>query len=239
MAVGGPDGNDLVGRHANLQRAAMYYAKIDTGRIDLVQQLGSSGFYVVDVQVTLHLTAQGHTPVPTLPVGVTVGDAELKHQEEVLKIAASCFRYSRFHLDPGFSLDKANRIKRDWVLSYFRKERGERLWVALKHRRPVAFAAILASSSNGSQIRAIDLIGVDPLFQGQGIGKALVGFCVAQYQDRCDELQVGTQIANVPSIRLYEGLGFSLVKADYCMHRHVEDKSRLCAESPAISVLEP
>jgi RimJ/RimL family protein N-acetyltransferase len=32
---------------------------------------------------------------------------------------------------------------------------------------------------------------------------------------------VGTQIANLPSIRLYEKLGFSLVKSAYVMHRHV------------------
>ena len=34
------------------------------------------------------------------------------------------------------------------------------------------------------------------------------------------ELRVGTQAANVPSVRLYEPLGFSLASAAYVLHLH-------------------
>jgi hypothetical protein len=48
-----------------------------------------------------------------------------------------------------------------------------------------------------------------------------VSFFVDEYAPQCDVLQVGTQAANVPSMRLYEKASFSVVKTSYVMHMHV------------------
>jgi ribosomal protein S18 acetylase RimI-like enzyme len=208
--------------HAVKQRAAMYYGKLDTGQIEVVRQFSAAGLYVVDVNVTFAIKA-GLNRTQTLASEVAICEVRPEHREKVLEIAGTCFRYSRFHLDPLVSQQIADQIKRDWIMSYLAKERGERLWAALVDERLVGFLAVLASESNGKRIRTIDLIGVDSNYQGRGVGYALSSFFISQYRGDCDLLQVGTQAANIPSMRLYEKLGFSISSTQYVLHLHVSD----------------
>ena len=131
-----------------------------------------------------------------------------QHVDEVLRIAGSCFRYSRFHLDHLVPNAIANRIKREWISSYIQRKRGDKLFVAVKGDAPVGFLAATTGISDGKRTAIIELIGVDLAFQGQGIGMALVGTFIRTYRNTCEVLQVGTQAVNIPSMRLYERMGF-------------------------------
>ena len=214
--------NGLVSRHVRQRSEAMYYAKVDAGNVNAVRHLGEEGFYVVDVQVTFGREAKDPALISANPVEVTIEEFRPEHRGAILEIASSCFRFSRFHLDPGIPEAIANQIKRDWVSSYIQKQRGECLFVAVCDQQPVGFLAVLSSKTEGRRIRTIDLIGVAKDFQNRGIGRALVAFFINRYRDQSDFLQVGTQIANRPSIRLYQKAGFSLTKAQYVMHLHVQ-----------------
>jgi ribosomal protein S18 acetylase RimI-like enzyme len=214
---------DRITHHLQHQVRASYFSKISSTRIDLVRQLSAIGFYVVDVNVTFGLD-KVVTPqrIPgKARSGCRIGKVRPEQREAVLAIARSCFRYSRFHLDPLIPVATANQIKHDWVLNYLLKKRGEHLWVATVDHRPVGFLAVIAGNEAGKRYRAIDLIGVATDYQERGVGQALVAFFVGYYRDQSDFLQVGTQIANLPSIRLYEKFGFSLIKSAYVMHLHV------------------
>jgi ribosomal protein S18 acetylase RimI-like enzyme len=149
---------------------------------------------------------------------VVVQDILPAYYDAVLRIAASSFVYSRFHLDPAIPKETAHKVKRAWVNSYIHKMRGERLLVALLDGKPVGFLAVLATPEPG---RVIDLIGVDRAYQGRGVGRALVSFFIADSADRYPLLRVGTQVANVPSMRLYESLGFRIDETAYVLHAHV------------------
>jgi len=151
-----------------------------------------------------------------------IREIELADHEETLRIAGSCFQYSRFHLDPLVSLPVANQIKHDWILNYIRQQRGERLFVALMGEKPVGFLAVIAAEMNRERTYTIDLIGVSGDFQKRGIGQALTAFFIQHYGERSDRLQVGTQAANIPSMRLYQKLGFQISQTQYVMHGHVK-----------------
>lgn len=216
------DAGPRVAEHARRQRAALYYAKVDTDRVEDVGGLVAAGFAVVDASVTLGLDTQeaatrGETPAG--PAG-TIREALAEDHEAAMAIAARCFRYSRFHLDPRVGRAVADRIKGEWVRSYVRKQRGEALYVALAEGRPAGFLAVLAADAGGRRVRVIDLVGVDVPAQGRGVGEALVRFFVGRYRQECDELRVGTQAANVPSLRLYEKCGFRVVRTQYVLHLH-------------------
>lgn len=217
------EGEDELCRHAARQPAAMYYAKLNTDRVEVVRRLTTAGMYVVDVNVTFarDTRAPGQGARGGGASGCWLGEASGEHHSGVLEIAATCFQYSRFHLDPLIPRTVADRIKHDWILSYIRKQRGDRLFVATLDETPVGFLAALSSESNGKRIRIIDLMGVEAAYQGRGIGRELVGFFVDRYRDEADSLQVGTQVANVPSLRLYEGCGFSVLSTRYVLHMHV------------------
>lgn len=214
----------LVSNHSSEQPVAMYYAKIATDQVELVRQLGKAGLYVVDVNMTFRLNNKGpaHVSSPGYP-SWSIGEITADQHEEVLAIAGSCFRYSRFHLDPLVPSKIAHRVKHDWILSYVTGQRGEKLFVASANGKLAGFLAVIATESGGKSGRTIDLVGVDKTFQGQGAGQALGKFFIDYYRDRCDFLNVGTQGANVPSIRLYQKLGFSLMKSEYVMHMHVRN----------------
>lgn len=197
---------------------AFYYAKVPTQQVEIVHFLETLGFRVVDVNVTLSRRPEESRQAYRGPV--TIQDIEPAHYQQVLDIAARCFVYSRFHLDPHIAQATAHAIKRAWVQSYLEKKRGERLLVGLLHGRPVGFLAVLAATPAGEPCRVIDLIGVDPLCQGRGVGRALVSCFVEQYAGVCPSVRVGTQAANVPSLRLYGSLNFQVQETAYVLHAH-------------------
>ena len=170
---------------------------------------------MVDTNVVFDLSRPPLGVVAAAP-DVTVGDAAPEQKEAVLAIAGSAFRYSRFHLDPRVPAELANRIKRDWVANYFAKQRGDRLLVASRGGRPVGFLAALRAERTA----VIDLIAVAGGEQRRGVGEALVGAFARAYADAAARI-VGTQVANIPSVRFYEKLGFSLKQSQYVLHLSV------------------
>jgi len=213
--------HEVIKDHAGGRTSAMYYAKVDANRIELVRDLSLAGLYVVDVNVTFKID----TGALWVGEGVATKKYEIREivpadYEETLEIAASCFRYSRFHLDPLVPIAIANRIKREWIKNYINRSRGERLFVAMAEDHPVGFLAVINVETEGARVCVIDLIGVAPRYQGKGVGAALTAFFVRHYREKFGSLQVGTQVANTPSVRLYQKLGFFISKAQYVMHGH-------------------
>ncbi|MCU1282798.1 MAG: hypothetical protein JWM53_6344 [bacterium] len=220
---GGPEAASLLRQHSARQARAFYYAKVDCKSAGVVQQLGGAGMFVVDTNVGFELA--GPAAVHAASAGVSVGELAPGDGDGVLDIAGSAYRYSRFHLDPLVPDELAHRIKREWCGNYVKKLRGDRLFVAKVEGRPVGFLAALTSESHGQRAAVIDLVGVDKSQQRKGVGAALTQAFIEHYRGSVGSLQVGTQVANVPSMRLYERLGFSISKTQYVLHLHVQDGS--------------
>ena len=193
-----------------------YYAKVPVHEVERVREHTEDGFSVVDVNVTL--VREPGTDPPPAPV--SVGPARPDQHGALLGIAESCFRYSRFHLDPRIPDELADRVKREWVRSYLERRRGVELLAAVDEGSPVGFLAVLERDG----ARLIDLVGVSAEAQGRGFGSALVAAFVARHAADGRRLLVGTQIANVPSLRLYSAHGFSVDSSAYVLHRHVEGR---------------
>ncbi len=201
---------------------AFYYAKVPTTHVGLVQLLTATGFTVVDVNVTFE-RQPAEQPDWTDGRKVIVRDVLPKEHGSVLDIAATCFVYSRFHLDPQIPKQLANAVKREWINSYCHQRRGERLFVAELDGRLAGFNAVLTTTLDGSSVRVIDLIGVANAYQGFGVGKSLVKHFIHDSFSKHKRLRVGTQAANLPSMRLYEGCGFRVAETVYVLHAHVRD----------------
>ena len=198
-----------------------YYSKVDVEDVATVRDLSGRGFYVIDVNVTLRResfraatldTSTAATPLQIVP-------ARPEHAADLLEIAGTAFRYSRFHLDPAIPRQAADTVKREWVRSYLEGRRGIELLAAVEEDgRAAGFLAVLESGD----ARVIDLVGVAPGKHGRGIGGELVRVFVERHGASCSELRVGTQIANVSSLRLYQRQGFEPSSAVFVLHRHVE-----------------
>lgn len=215
-----PDGARAVIAGAWPSGPAFVYAKVPADRSPCVAGLESLGFHAVDVNITLD-REPGAVPPHTL-ADLEIDDARASDEAAVLDVAGSCFRYSRFHLDPRVPAELANRIKREWMANYFRRVRGEALLVARLRGAAVGFLAILSSAVAGGRASVIDLVGVSASAQGRGIGRALVEAFIGRGMGRCDTLRVGTQVANIPSLRLYEQCGFKVAESTYVLHGHFD-----------------
>lgn len=206
--------------HARRHERALYFAKVATAEVAAVRALTGAGMYVVDVNATL---SRGPEPAaPATGSACRIAPLEPAWADDVLDIAGRCFRTSRFHLDPEIPDALAHRVKREWIRSYVEGRRGVELLVALLDDRPAGFLAVLAHERDGRCVRVIDLVGVAEEAQGRGIGAALVTRFIERHAVPADELRVGTQIANTPSLALYARLGFVLCRSDYVLHLHVQ-----------------
>jgi dTDP-4-amino-4,6-dideoxy-D-galactose acyltransferase len=200
---------------------ALFYARVPVDRIEKVARLTGIGFHIVDVTITFEREPAPLDDIAGSPF--TIRRASPGDRDRVLGIAGSCFVHSRFHADSLIPRRTADAVKREWVASYFAGRRGEGLFVVDEAGEPAGFLAVMAEGSEGKRTRIIDLIGVDSRFQGRGAGTSLVAFFVRDSVGGFTRLRVGTQIANVPSLRLYENCGFRIAGAAYVLHAHVLD----------------
>lgn len=213
---------EAVRAHAAGHVAAMYDAKLPANAIGPARALCAIGFYPVDTALTL--SRERDVAPPAAPPGVLVAECSPERASGALAIAASAFRHSRFHLDPAIPAETANEIKRRWVESYVRKERGDALLVAERGGRIAGFLAALVAERGEGPVAVIDLVAVAEPSRGSGAGRALVAAFAERYEGM--PLEVGTQAANRPSVRFYERLGFSLERATMVLHMHASRESR-------------
>jgi dTDP-4-amino-4,6-dideoxy-D-galactose acyltransferase len=202
------------------QGSAFFSVKIGTADVRAVTNATRSGFVAVDVNVTF----DWHNGAPVNSVtgngNMTIETAGAADAVAIEEIAAHCFTFSRFHLDPAIGLDRANDVKRQWARNACRG-RASAIYVARKQDDVAGFLAVLESESGGRKDAIIDLVGVDKGHQGRGAGRALSRMVVDQWHARADRLRVGTQISNIPAMRLYESIGFRATETSYVLHAHV------------------
>jgi GNAT superfamily N-acetyltransferase len=200
---------------------AFYAARVDVRDLARVDDLSRRGFRLVDTVLTLRRDVQGGDAAAVLAPsrGLVTDEATPDDVGAVAAIAASAFRFSRFHLDPRFPNDAADRIKREWARNLASGERGAGCLVARRAGRVVAFLGYLHADDPGP-MTVIDLIAVDSTEQGTGVGTATVSALLETVGRQGRGVLVGTQAANRGSVRLYENLGFRLDSVSYVLHGH-------------------
>jgi len=192
------------------------YTKVSTQAVEHIQFLTSIGFFLIDTNVTLKkkIDSQHNKNNKQGSQNIDIRFANDRDRAGAVSVARNSFIYSRFHLDPWFSDNLANNIKAQWVSSYFDGIRGDQMVVALINNEIIGFLQILKPDENHF---IIDLIGVDQEHQRKGIAKKMVNFAI-QKNNGINKVLVGTQIGNIPSIKLYQKLGFFLENAKYVFH---------------------
>jgi ribosomal protein S18 acetylase RimI-like enzyme len=205
----GCDGAGLAAIRAAQSRPVFLYAKLPTFSVRAIRQLDELGFHVVDTTVTFE------RPAGDPPAAGSTRHAAPQDRDAVMDLARQCFSHSRLHLDPAISRQAADHSRAEWAGNFFVGRRGDHMIVGESDGALAGFAQLL-SPRDGTL--TIDLIGVAAAFRRRGIAGALVAAAGAIAGTRT--LRVGTQIANIPSLRLYETLGFRIVETQYVLHYH-------------------
>jgi ribosomal protein S18 acetylase RimI-like enzyme len=176
------------------------------------QFLQEHGFRLIDTNLKFEKRAE----TPTAVSGDCVlRFAEPADRDAVMDLARRNFVFTRFHLDELIPKTTADEIKAQWAGNFFSGQRGDRLVVAVLDKKVVGFTLLLLPNNAET---VIDLIAVDGAHRRQGIAAEMIAFVESQFAR--SQIAVGTQVANLPSVRLYEKLGFHLAEAQYVFHFH-------------------
>lgn len=136
-------------------------------------------------------------------------------KKQILDIAEHSFIYSRFFKDKNIKRYLARKIKRNWVLNFFRKKRGKYLIVSECKKKVVGFLLILKSKNN----YIIDLVAVKKNYQNLGFGTKMIKFLENMILKRNKvKIYVSTQSNNKDSIKLYIKNKFKVKYRNYVYH---------------------
>ena len=199
-------------------KAIFIYSKlpIDLNSPKLVKSLQNQGFYLIDTNIILEkpFSSSGNFTCNNCSIRF----AHLNNKDQVVALARNNFTFSRFHMDDEILYLLANKIKAEWASNFFAGKRGDKMVVALIDNVVVGFLLLLASM----ETLIIDLIAVDKNQRGKGIASKMITY-VQNHQKGFSLIKVGTQLANIPSIRLYEKMGFRICSSSYVFHYHKKD----------------
>lgn len=194
------------------EKGVFIYAKVPTHDIRSTRFLENKGFYLVDTNVTFEgSVSPGRDKTDSYAMRLALK----KDEKEVSEIARNSFIYSRFHLDPAFPAKVADQIKSEWVRNFFKGKRGDAMVIALQGKSIMGFLQLFCN--NG--ILTIDQIAVSEKHQRRGIAVSMILYA----QEHCKgikSIRVGTQISNIPAMRLYEKLGLKVSGTSYVLHYH-------------------
>jgi ribosomal protein S18 acetylase RimI-like enzyme len=194
---------------------ALLMAKVAITNFNEFQRLQEQNFYLVDTNVQLH-KLRDKSIVQSNKINVRFSNHS--DQESILKIAGNSFTYDRFHNDILITQESANKIKVEWAKNYFRNARGNWMIVAEDNGIISGFLQLI-HDSDGALI--IDLIAVDIYNRHKGIAQKMICFAMQNCETKTEVVRVGTQLGNLPSISLYQKMGFSIMSAQYVFHRHI------------------
>ena len=191
--------------------AALITARIQVGDLKRCSLLQKLNFSLVSTDVQL----QRNMELIEMS-NFNIRFAEAKDEICVEEIANSSFTYDRFHSDSNIKNGIAGKIKSEWAKNYFRNIRGDFMVVAEVNGIVSGFLQLLKDENN---LLVIDLIAVKNNVRNMGIARAMVSFTIANFQGM-DSIRVGTQLNNLPSLRLYTKLNFYVKSAYYIFHYH-------------------
>lgn len=136
-------------------------------------------------------------------------------KKKILDIAENSFINSRFFKDKEIKRKLARKIKRNWVLNFFKRKRGKYLIVSEKNKKVVGFLLILKSKND----YIIDLIAVKKNHQNLGFGTKMIEFLENIVLKRNKvRIYVSTQSNNKDSIKLYIKNKFKVKYKKYVYH---------------------
>lgn len=198
------------------QEIECLYALIDADEIGTRRELEDAGFRLHDIRITLQygdITRE----LPAVQDEIFVREAVPADLDQLEQIAASSYRLTRFYNDPHFGNEQASGLYRAWIRNSLE---GYAELVLVAEVDGAAAGYITCHIDQEQSSGRIGLVGVAENARGSGIGSTLVRQALLWFrQQQLVTVQVVTQGANLPALRLYERAGFTIQSVSLWYHR--------------------
>jgi dTDP-4-amino-4,6-dideoxy-D-galactose acyltransferase len=145
----------------------------------------------------------------------SISDAVVKN-EQIIHLAETSFKYSRFLNDPHLQAEKARGIYADIVRNAFEKP-GR--FFAQYEAKGMITGFVLFSMNAQTLSATVELIAIDPNQTGRGIGPSIIR-SVEHFvcQNGMETVWVGTQLDNIQALKFYTSYGFQVMECSSIYH---------------------
>lgn len=185
--------------------------------------LQGEGFLLVDCVQSLVRSLHDGSAID----GAGVADVyplQPQQAESVVEVARSAFRFDRFHSDPVFTSEQADRLHAAWARSCCEGIAADTVLVAQHGNKIQGFLSFKWEAHDpaigGQRLATIVLLATAPGHTSRGIGSQLINRCLLSIrQQNADAVRVGTQIQNSRALRLYQKCGFRSVTSSFTFRK--------------------
>lgn len=197
------------------EKPDLIYCVIENPTLETVEFITQKGGILYDKKIKYFKSEFSAAPIKNSEL-YSASISILTNDLEAMVYQSGAF--SRFNLDPRLS-DKFKDLYKEWIIaSLERRLADEVLLVKDNKGRDVGFITL----SIKDQLGNIGLIAVNEHFRGQGIGK----FLMQQADDffwkkQASGATVVTQLDNTPACRLYEKMGYTIIKNESIFHYYL------------------
>lgn len=194
---------------------SMLCVKVPAGEREIFRRLQIWGYVFIEEMVTPYIdnmqkTWNDYRNRAKKPLARATGD----RIEEIKAVAYRSFIYDRFHMDGGFTREKASERYANWVDNSYRT--GEDV-LYIEEDGAVAGFSIVDRRGDDAWLA---LLGVDEGRKGRGLGRELLaGTCQYVKDEGIKEFSTSLSLNNIPALNLYSAFGFKFKDPVYVLHK--------------------
>lgn len=136
-------------------------------------------------------------------------------KNQIYALALESGKFSRFNLDPKFTMTEFKKLYYMWVDNSFHQDFANAVLVYKLENKIVGFITYKISE----YFATIGLIAVSPICQGIGIGRKLINAVEIELRRlQIGELRIPTQLQNEKACEFYIKLGFEIIEKKIIKH---------------------
>lgn len=141
--------------------------------------------------------------------------ARRSDKKDILKITQNSHSVSRFLIDKTISKKFKKNYKKEWILNYFRKKRGDNLLLAFLNKTIYGFILLIKKKNEV----IIDQIIVDKKYVKKKVGTSLINYLSKLYFDNGKlTIKAGTSLENHIAKKFYLKNGFKRFDSYFVYH---------------------
>jgi GNAT superfamily N-acetyltransferase len=126
---------------------------------------------------------------------------------QLLEIARTAFVYDRFHCDPALPEGVADRLHVEWVKNCCSGSQADVVFVAAAGSEVIGF--LTCSIDRETATGTIGLVATAQNSRRSGVARGLTYAALEWFEkQQTRQVEVGTQLANIPAARVYQSCGF-------------------------------
>ena len=189
-------------------------ARVDSGDFSSIHALEDAGFELIDGIQTFRLSLRDN-------YFAAPADTRLfEHADlpEVLEIGRTAFIFDRFHADPALPTQVADRVNESWTRNCCLGTAADAVIIAEERSRVASFVTCRAGCDEDPG--TIILVATAGWARGRGAARRASTAALRWFANQgLTSVEVGTQLRNIPAARLYESLGFRMVRTSFTLRK--------------------